>query len=158
MGERGPKGKPTNLRVLHGDRKDRINTDEPQPPDGLPELPDDASDEVREIWDYTLGVLEPMKLASPADRDALICYCEAVATHRRCSRILAKSNVLIQPRGRGSQQPALVRNPVVAMQRDAALTIRAFAREFGLTPSARSDIHMNGRRGGSGADPGRLLS
>lgn len=155
MGARGPKGAPTNVRLLRGDRKDRINTDEPDAPEGQPMPPADLSDEVRAVWDYTLAQLVAMKLASPADRDALVCYCEAVVIHRKASRLLAKSNVLVKARSRTGEM--LVRNPAVAQQRDAAATIRVFAREFGLTPSGRSDIHMGGR-GSNGAGAERLFS
>lgn len=156
MGKRGPVAKPTNVRLLHGDRKDRINADEPDAPDGLPEPPAELSDEVREIWDYTLRQLAAMKLATPADRDALVCYCEAVAVHRQASRLLAQSNVLRVVRARTGD--VVVRNPVVQIQRDAAATIRVFAREFGLTPSGRSDIHLGGQGKHHGAGPERLLS
>jgi P27 family predicted phage terminase small subunit len=47
----------------------------------------------------------------------------------------------------------LVRNPAVAMQRDAAAVIRAFAGEFGFTPSARSEISKGAAAGrATGAD------
>lgn len=138
MGKRGPAPKPTQLRLLHGDRKDRINTDEPIARDVLPSAPETMAPDVREIWDYTLRELAVMKLASAADRDALICYCEAVATHRKASEILAKSPVLVKGALNG-----LVRNPALAIQRDAANTIRALAQEFGLTPSARSGITVS---------------
>ena len=156
MGARGPKGTPTKLRVLRGDRKDRINTNEPDAPEGEPEPPAEMSAEVRAVWDYTLEQLAVMKLASPADRDALVCYCEAVVIHRKASRLLAKSNVLVTVNARTGQ--VAVRNPAVQVQRDAAATIRVYAREFGLTPSGRSDIHMGGQGKGNGASAGRLLS
>jgi hypothetical protein len=44
MGKRGPAAKPTKLRVLHGDRADRINADEPEPPEDEIRCPDWASD------------------------------------------------------------------------------------------------------------------
>lgn len=153
MGKRGPAGKPTRLRVLHGDRPDRINTDEPEAPDGLPEALDDMSDEVREIWDYTLDQIDAMGLASPADRDVLRAYCEAVATHRQASRALAKSGLLIRT-ARGNQ---FMRNPLIAVQRDSATLVRVLAREFGLTPSARAGISVTGSAD-DGAGPERLLS
>lgn len=51
MGKRGPAPKPTALRVLHGDRKDRINDAEPQPAEGEVTAPEELSDDARAIWD-----------------------------------------------------------------------------------------------------------
>jgi P27 family predicted phage terminase small subunit len=152
MGRRGPQPKPTNLRLLHGDRKDRINVNEPQPVDGLPKCPDGTTAEVRVIWDYTLSHLGHMRLATPADRDALLAYCEAVWTHRRASELMAKSSVLIQGLHGG-----LVRNPALQIQRDAAMVMRAYAHEFGLTPAARSQISYGPGEVTVGG-PSRLLS
>lgn len=152
MGKRGPAPKPTNLRLLHGDRKDRINDEEPQPADGLPELPPGTSPQVAEVWAYTLKQLGVMKLATPADRDVLLAYCEAVVVHRKASDILARSSVLIKGLHGG-----LVKNPAVQIQRDSAIVMRALAQEFGLTPSARSQIRMgNGKKDNDSA--ARLLS
>jgi P27 family predicted phage terminase small subunit len=135
MGKRGPAPKPTALRLLHGDRPSRVNTDEPIPDRGLPECPDDVSDEVRAIWDYTVRQIDVMGMSSRADRDTLRAYCEAVITHRRSSALLAKSEVLVK-----SALGGPVRNPAVAVQRDAAQTLVRLAQQFGLTPAARSEI------------------
>lgn len=143
MGKRGPRPKPTNLRLLHGDRSDRINHDEPMPEQGPPECPPDASAEVREVWDYALDQLIVMGVATKADRDALRCFCEAVVTHRKASVLLANSPLLIK-----GHRNVLTRNPLLVVQRDAAAVIRAYAHEFGFTPSARSEI----RKGGSERD------
>lgn len=149
MGKRGPAPKPTQLRLLHGDRPARINHDEPRPEQGRPECPDDASPDVREIWDYTLQQLIVMDIATKADRDALRCFCEAVVTHRKASAILAKSPVLVP----GAIKGTVVRNPAVQIQRDAAAAVRGFAHEFGFTPSARSEIRSGAARtDGTGAE------
>jgi P27 family predicted phage terminase small subunit len=140
MGKRGPAPKPTRLRLLHGDRASRVNTEEPDAPDGVPLCPPEVADDVRRIWDYTMAQLAVMNLATPADRDALLCYCEAVAIHRKASELLARSSVIIKGLHGG-----LVRNPAVQIQRDAAAAVRAFAGEFGLTPSARSEIRTGGQ-------------
>lgn len=107
------------------------------------------SPEVREVWDYTLNELKHMRLATGADRDTLVAYCEAVVAHRQASQLLAKSSVLV-PGLNG-----MVRNPAFHVQRDAANTIRVFAAEFGLTPSARSRIRMEERAktGGGEGNP-----
>lgn len=147
MGQRGPKPAPTRLRVLRGERKDRINPDEPPAPDGPPECPDGVAPEVREIWDYTLSNLIVMGVATPADRDALLCFCEAVVQHRRASEILARTPALIK-----GHRGVMVRNPAFAMQRDAAAVVRSFAHEFGFTPSARSELRSGKRTDGASAD------
>lgn len=153
MGARGPRPKPTNLRILHGDRKDRINVDEPPAPDGVARCPDGVSEQVRAVWDYTVAQLEAMSCASPADRDSLLCYCEAVVTHRQASAILARSNILI----RRADSDILMRNPALSVQRDAALLIGKFAQHFGLSPSARSEIR-NPRGTSNGANADRFLT
>lgn len=113
-----------------------------------PEAPEDIADDVREIWDFTVRELQAMGIASSADRDALLCLCEAVATHRKASAILARSPVLVK-----SEKGSLIRNPALAVQRDAAHAIRSLAQLFGLTPSGRSAIQMGGRSGDEDTNP-----
>jgi len=148
MGQRGPKPTPTNLRLLRGDRQSRINSREPAAPPTPPEPPEDIADDVRAIWDYTVGELQAMGLASSADRDALLCYCEAVATHRKASAILARSPVLVK-----GTHGALIRNPALAVQRDSANVIRTLAQLFGLTPSGRSTIQTDSSAGSGNGNP-----
>lgn len=155
MGKRGPKPAPTQLRLLHGERKDRINTDEPPAPDSAPQLPPEVSDPaVREVWAYTVAQLQAMGIASTADRDALLCYCEAVVTHRKASALLARSSVLVRPR---PDSEVLIRNPALVVQRDSANLISRFAQHFGLSPSARSEINK-GAASSKPAGAARLLS
>lgn len=135
MGRRGPAPMPTRLRLLHGDHPERVNRAEPRPRASLPECPAEVSPAVRDVWSYTMAELEAMKIVTAADRDALLCYCEAVITHREASALLAQTKILVKGALGG-----LVRNPALAIQRDAARTMLVFAREFGLTPSARSQI------------------
>lgn len=135
MGRRGPAPKPTQLRLLEGARRSDVNRNEPVPRSGRIDAPAELSDDVRVIFEYVVDELEHMKIASPADRDSIVCYAEAVDKHRKASAVLAKSPVLIRGLHGG-----MVRNPALAVQRDAANTIRQFAQEFGLTPSARARI------------------
>lgn len=143
MGARGPAPTPTHLRLLRGDRASRVNASEPTASRELPVPPDDIADDVRAIWDYTVRELETMRIASSADRDALLCLCEAIATHRKACAVLARSPILVK-----SEKGTLIRNPVLAVQRDSAHAVRSLAQLFGLTPSGRSAIQTEGRTGG----------
>lgn len=149
MGKRGPAPRPTVLKLLHGEQhQDRINRDEPRPRPAELEEPADASPEVLEVWRSTVRELEAMNLAFPADADALRCYCEAVVTHRRACEVLKRSPVLVK-----GIHGNLVRNPALQIQRDAALSVRVFAQEFGLTPSARSSIRATDASAGVDDNP-----
>lgn len=145
----GRKPKPTNLKILHGEsRPSHLNPAEPAPRDALPVCPDDVTDEVREIWNYTVRELDAMNLAHAADRDALHSYCEAVVRHRRLCRLASRSQPLIT-----GQKGNWVTNPIWRQVRDAAAEVRAGAAEFGLTPSSRSRIEVKGSDDGAQDNP-----
>jgi P27 family predicted phage terminase small subunit len=142
VGRRGPAKKPRALRLLHGDRADRINDYEPVPSVEPLLPPEGITAEVRAVWDFTVRHLEIMGTAAASDRDALRAYCEAVVAHAKASEILAKSAVLIK-----GIHGNLVRNPALQIQRDSARSMLRFAQEFGLTPSARTGIEVGAERG-----------
>jgi P27 family predicted phage terminase small subunit len=93
--------------------------------------PENVADDVRAIWDHTVAQLPAV---TSADRDALLAYCEAVATHRKASALLARSTVIVP----GAIKNTIVQNPACRVQRDAANTMQKYAAEFGLTPAART--------------------
>ena len=151
MGRRGPAGKPTALRVLHGDRKDRINTAEPVPTEYDIRPPEWLRAEACEIWERLAPDLERKKVLTAWDVDAFAILCDALAQYQQASRLVAAGGVLIKGR-----RDAAVKNPALQVVRDCAQTIRAYAQEFGLTPSARGGLSIGGEDDGMGAE--RLLS
>ncbi len=72
-----------------------------------------------------------------AHADSLRLYCEWVVRYVAWSGHLARSAPLIK----GARGHDLVRNPLVAMVRDAGAEVRVLARELGLTPSSLSGVH-----------------
>ncbi len=133
MGQRGPQPKPTALRVLHGDEKRRINSDEPQPRPGLPVAPTDMAPAVKAVWDYVIEELGPMNLAKRPDAHQLRAYCEAVVAHATACQVIAKDGVLQYDRREGGMR----KHPAFFIQTTAARTMLVFGREFGLTPASR---------------------
>jgi P27 family predicted phage terminase small subunit len=150
MGKRGPAPKPTNLRVLHGDRPDRINRNEPLPT-GEVEMPPFLSDPAAAVWQRLAPDLEHKGLLTAWDVDSFAVLCDAVAQYQAASKLVAQSGVLIKGR-----KDAVVKNPAMQLVRDSAQTIRAYAQEFGLTPSARTGLSVGGETHGEAAQ--RLLS
>jgi P27 family predicted phage terminase small subunit len=70
------------------------------------------------------------------DRDTFAVYCEAVVQWRRSKELLDKALLV------GGKRQGLIKNPAWQIMRDAAQIVRAYAQEFGLTPSARSGISL----------------
>lgn len=150
MARTGPAGKPTAIRILHGDRPSRINTAEPQPRGISAEAPPWLSDQAAAEWVRVAPDLIEMGICKAADAAGFACYCEAVARLQLAIRLVSQAGLVVldedgQPR----------KNPAVAQARDASYEIRMWAREFGLTPSARAGIRVEHVIRG---DAGRLLT
>ena len=142
MGDRGPAAKPTALRVLHGDRKSRINSQEPQPRDVPLPKPDWLSDGAKTLWDQLLPDLEAMGTVRASDWPALAALCETLSRWQRINTLASKSPP-IWKRGEDAEgNPIMVKNPLYAQVRDATAELRVMLREFGLTPSARSGLRV----------------
>jgi len=142
MGARGPAPKPTALRVLHGGHRERINRNEPVPA-ALPVVrPPYLSDEAARKWDELEPHLAAMRVITAVDVDVLAAYCECFARWRRLSQLAANSPPVFK-RGEGDEV-TFVRNPMWSQIRDAESALRAMAREFGFTPSARSGLRVQG--------------
>lgn len=139
MGKRGTKPVPTHLKIVHGVRPSRINADTPTPPatPNAGRVPTHLSIEAKKVWrTYVKAGLVSKDLLTEWDRDAFCVFCEAVVHHREACRLMAAGMLVKGARG------GLVKNPAAQVVRDNAAVIRAFAGEFGLTPSARSGISL----------------
>lgn len=152
MGKRGPAPKPTKLKLLHGEtRPSQINSAEPQPSPGVPERPEWLDDDAKEMWDLVVGELEPTGVLCRVDGPALAILCESLVHHRQAAERVDREGTLVLGR------QGLVKHPAMQVARDQALVARAFMQEFGMTPSARSQIRVPGR-GEEGLSAARLLS
>jgi phage terminase small subunit len=78
MGKRGPRPKPMAVRLLHGDRPDRINLAEPQPAEGDVAAPDTLTEGAREVWDRLAPDLIARNVLTPWV-DEFVGFCDAVA-------------------------------------------------------------------------------
>lgn len=134
MGRRGPAPRSPKLRVVHDDPKHRspeVVTLPPKAPPAPPFLPPEG----RQVWDEVVEDLDRGGVLVRVDGPSLEAYVMAVVMHRKASRKLIKEGPVVKGY-RGSK----VKNPALQVQRDQAATIRAFAREFGLTPAARVNL------------------
>lgn len=142
---------PTAVKVARGMRPSRINHEEPQALAGEVMTPPGLSPLAAEEWRKVAPDLLTMGVLARTDAAGLAVYCEAVARWRNLALLVADAPPLIEG------ERGMVTNPLYRLIRDAAAEVRVWAREFGLTPSARSGIHVTHHVAGEG-DPGRLLT
>lgn len=152
MGKRGPAKTPTNLAVLRGERKDRINTHEPVPPEGDLTPPEDLSDDARAVWHRLAPSLIAVGVLTPWDVDAFRITCESLARYYQATKLVNGSALLVQgPNG-------FLPNPALKVQREAEVTFAQYGGRFGLTPSDRTQLKVDAPGANSGPSAERLLS
>lgn len=152
MGRRGPAPKPTNLKLIQGNPGKRaINKDEPRPTPIAPRCPTWLDPEAKREWKRVAPELEKLGLLTAVDGTALMAYCQACArlTHaERAIKDYVKENkkltmTYINNGGGANEVPI----PEIRIAREAALLVKTFCVEFGLTPSARGRMLLPGSKG-----------
>jgi P27 family predicted phage terminase small subunit len=144
MAPRGPKVKPTNLKLLAGTaRRHRLNPQEPRPEIACPEAPDHLTPFARLEWDRVVGEMVGLGMMTELDRAALAAYCQAygrwVAAEGALARMAMRDAVtegLILRTTSGNA----IQNPLVGAANKAMADMVRYAAEFGFTPSARTRV------------------
>lgn len=141
MGKPGPKPQPRKLLLLNGngDGKDSAGRPIPTPPNFKrlpPSMPTWLSREAKAEWKRVVPALERHDLIKPEDRAALAAYCECWARYVEANRLIRAEGLVLTNPGSGRKH----QHPAVAIANTAESQLRAFAAEFGLTPSAERNV------------------
>ena len=138
MGQRGPAPTPTALKVLKGNPGKRpLNGAEPRFDATAPKAPKTLTKEARAHWKRIIALMEQAPgLLTAADVYVLARYCEDLAMLDDAQQKRNDSGPVIK----GPFGPIL--NPLDKLIGD--LSARCLSREIqlGLTPSARSRLHV----------------
>ncbi|GGN47282.1 phage terminase small subunit P27 family [Streptomyces fuscichromogenes] len=160
MGKRGPAGKPTALRVLHGDRKDRINDAEPQPDAGDITAPDWLGEQALAVWDAYAPDLEAKRVLTPWDCEAFANWCDAVARRRDAAEHVETEGAVVElnvfNKNGDLTGTRRAKNPWLLALDAADAQVQRYGARFGLTPSDRASLKIPNEGDGLGAE--RLLS
>lgn len=147
MGDRGPAGAPTKLRILRGDRKDRINTNEPQPSPGAEvEPPAWLTQRAKNVWAKLAPDMQRTGVLTAWDCEAFGAFCDAVIRRRDAVAALRKEGAIVElpvfdKNGKLSGHRR-AKNPWCFVLNEADGHFRYYAARFGLTPSDRAQLHM----------------
>lgn len=160
-----PKPKPAHLKLIEGrgngrDSGGRKVADAPKFRRLPPEAPDWLPDEARAEWERVVPELSRIELLKPIDRAALTAYCltwqrlvdaQKLITENQIVEVEAIKNdagevvdvVTLNGHGLlGKNSQGITRAPWIAIIEAASKDLRAWAAEFGLTPSAENKLSV----------------
>jgi len=133
MGKRGPKPKPTHLKVLEGNPGKRPIVPEPKPRPKPPPCPPHLRAKARAWWKRVVPELHRLGLITLVDWELLAQGADCLQTYQEAQTALTKrgSNTYTTPGGVHREYPEL------KMMRDARAEWIRIVSHFGLSPSAR---------------------
>lgn len=147
MGARGPRPRPTALRVLEGNKGKRpLPQHEPAPPPGKPACPEFLNAYARAEWHRVAETLYSLGTLSQIDQSMLAAYCTAYARWRQAEEDLERmtqTDATTHAAVIRTRQGNLIQNPLVGVANTALREMQRLAAEFGLSPSARTQIEAN---------------
>ncbi len=140
MAMRGKKPKPVVLKQLEGNPGKRpLNLNEPKPLPIAPECPEELKPLAKKIWNRFYPELEILGLLTIIDEMAFAGLCQNYAIYLETEKFLEENGRVIRTRS-----GAIKARPEVAIANNALNFVKAFAAEFGLTPSSRGRIYLPG--------------
>ena len=171
MGQRGPVGKPNELKVLEGNRGHRAFdlTATFRPEVGLPTVPKHLSREARKAWKRLTPELLRYNLLSRVDSDALAMLCQTIGRLELIEHSIGRRQALLMAEGKDPAESLIGLTPK-GMQVQSVMyqvlnremeKLRHLLAEFGLSPAQRARVAtavrvqgvLFGIDGGKPADP-----
>lgn len=149
MGARGPKTRPTVLKILEGNKGKRaLPQNEPQPPLDMPSPPEFLNVYGRQEWDRLADTLYSIGTLTDIDQMSLGAYCMAFARWRQAEEDLervAQLDASTHGAVLKTKEGNFIQNPLVGVVNTLRRDMQRLASEFGLSPSARTQIEASRR-------------
>lgn len=140
MGKRGPAPKPTNLKILQGNPGKRpLNENEPKyslSEDSL-KPPSYLSKYAKKEWKRIAPLLSKNGLLTEADITSLAGYCQAYHRWIECEKLI-RTYGYTDTTDKGN----VIQRPEVGAANKALELMLKYGKEFGLTPSSRTSLHI----------------
>lgn len=154
MGQRGPAKTPTALALVRGERKDRINTNEPKPSSLEIATPEWLSDEACGVWATLAPDLEAKGVLTTWDVETFACWCDAAVRRRSAVAHLRVEGEIVELPvfNKNGEQTGhrMAKNPWTFVLNEADAQLQKYAARFGLTPSDRAGLSIG--KGSADAD------
>ena len=138
MAIKGRKPKPVILKQLEGNPGKRpLNLNEPKPLPIAPECPEESSPNAKKIWNRFYPEMERIGILKIIDEMAFAGLCQNYAIYLETEKFLEENGRVMRTRS-----GAIKARLEVAIANNALNFVKAFAAEFGLTPSSRGRIYL----------------
>jgi P27 family predicted phage terminase small subunit len=139
----GRKPKPTSLKVLNGNAGKRpLNKNEPKTTPGISRCPSWLSPKAKTAWKEIGGHLKNMNVLNVEDSKALELLCDAYSEWRDARAVIQREGSTYETDTENGVRHW--NRPEVSVANDAWRRVKSMLSEFGLTPSSRSKIQVNG--------------
>lgn len=154
--------KPTAVKKLRGERKDRINNDEPIP-SGPAACPTNLSEGAQAVWKRLAPDLVAKGVLTAWDVDEFAAFCDAVDRRDRAAEHLDTEGEVIESpvfdRNGVRTGERIVLSPWWQVWKGASEAMVRFGGRFGLSPADRAQLKVGGASGSKNpSDPARLLT
>lgn len=135
----GRKPKPTKLKLVQGNPGKRpLNDAEPQPENKAPACPAWLDKISKAKWKSVAPELERIGVLTKIDGAILAAYCKNYSRWVMAERVLTEKGTTYES---NTAKGIIVRvRPELKIAEEAMRQMRAFASEFGLTPSSRTRL------------------
>lgn len=133
------------MKILDGDRKDRINGTEPSYPKGLGDPPAWLDDLARSAWSRLVATLDASGVSTRADAEAAALYCHSYSTWRKANAAVAKDGLTVLHQLSTEDREILKPHPLIAVANEAHRQMARLLSQFGMTPSARAGLHVESK-------------
>lgn len=137
MGQRGPKPKPTNLKLIQGNPGKRaLNKDEPKPRPIPPKCPSWLNKDAKRIWKELAPKLEPLGLLTEVDSLDFQNLCLAAAQLKQAQKVLDEKGLIMEVETRSGGIYYQQRPEVSIVHKNMEL-VNKLSAKFGLSPADR---------------------
>ena len=140
MGSRGPARTPTQILKLRGSWLAKTREGEPKGDPATPHCPKWLRKEGKVLWKEIVPQLAAMGVLARCDRNAVARYCQTFAKWREAEEFLKEHGAVYPEKDASGRTVGLKEYPQAAQAVRFAEQLLRLEREFGLTPSARSNL------------------
>lgn len=158
MGRRGPRPSPTVILEGHASWRAKRNKREPQPEKGHVYCPRWIDRDAKRMWRSLVPLLSAAGMLTKVDAAALTRYCQAWSRWKKAEEFLQKYGETYPLKDDQGRLRCFMPYPQVSIANQLSHTLTRLEQEFGLTPSARTRIQVDGRPASLGPQPGDRLA